>query len=755
MDRRSATLLRMECHGPDRPAAGRTRFGPVVSALLCAALLMGIGRAAASHDVITQRRVRVDSLRTRLLRESGDPELALALAAAYRDCGMHQNALRVLQRARERHAFSASLTLAWARLFLELVTPDRPRLVRRSDFLTFYGLANRCASPSTARAELLVYIARLHHLTRRRERADDWWNELLPIMERTHPGLRIRDTWRSEIDDVRRHTLAAFYALRAALRTAPGHIQARLLAGIVYTELGRHVEAYAAFQRAFDGMLPEERAPYFTCEFLATPEQIAALGRRHDRSAFWDAFWAARAERPGSLIHRDQIEFWRRVALAQLHYGPAEIWLADAGHPARILIRLGEPEEIEIVPTWSEMDATMNVDLARRRAAKETFIHRQERRGETLLTYDQAGRGYRLQPRSRARLERITRGRPISLPNLGEEHALFFADHVSVPLRWTDRREHLCYALLPLGGGESHWAGARLRTQLLDAAGNAVRAAREARLGEADLRETPLGRVVLGAEVLTGLLPGAYLLSLRLESQAASATYDYPFTVRDAATHCPPGKLCVGEVEFAFGGEPTPEQPHFARGGWRYIPNPTRVVDCSVADDCRLSIVFDVRNVARDDRGQAVLTTHVFVVPQEFIQYRRHLADCAEREEAPLGYDDLAPRFARRAACSPAGEQRQALLSPRMCRILRSGPTLEQPRSVWSRVTVDEVVPMRPVDRFGRVLVPLRIDLRGLEPGTYGIYIEAFDRVAERREQRTVRAIGHRDVWFQILDAAE
>jgi hypothetical protein len=68
---------------------------------------------------------------------------------------------------------------------------------------------------------------------------------------------------------------------------------------------------------------------------------------------------------------------------------------------------------------------------------------------------------------------------------------------------------------------------------------------------------------------------------------------------------------------------------------------------------------------------------------------------------------------------------------------------------------VDEIVPLRRVDRFGRVLVPLRIDISRLDPGNYGILIQAFDRAAERRERREVSATGHRDVWFRILGSED
>ncbi|MCK4306127.1 MAG: hypothetical protein KAY24_17940 [Candidatus Eisenbacteria sp.] len=146
-------------------------------------------------------------------------------------------------------------------------------------------------------------------------------------MQYVHPNLALERTWDGELDDARLHLVSALLATRAVLDGEPGHTKARILNALLNLDLQKPAEALMSFRQAFEAMTPQEREPFFSCDFIAHREQLAQLQESSERIAFWNSFWLSRSRSPDKALSYDLLEFWKRVALATLYYGPAQGWI--------------------------------------------------------------------------------------------------------------------------------------------------------------------------------------------------------------------------------------------------------------------------------------------------------------------------------------------------------------------------------------------------------------------------------------------
>jgi hypothetical protein len=176
-------------------------------------------------------------------------------------------------------------------------------------------------------------------------------------------------------------------------------------------------------------------------------------------------------------------------------------------------------------------------------------------------------------------------------------------------------------------------------------------------------------------------------------------------------------------------------------------------LDCEDPAGCALNLIYEVSNVAHEKDGTAVLVSDVFIVPEEYVLYKAHLAAAAQVGATPMQCSDLDPRFRQRAACDvESGMQRESLLPEGAYLIVHTGPLEpDLPDTTWGTVRIREIVPLRHADRYGRALIPQRIDISSLEAGQYVVYVRVHDRLAERRAGHPVSAIGYRKAPFRIV----
>lgn len=87
-------------------------------------------------------------------------------------------------------------------------------------------------------------------------------------------------------------------------------------------------------------------------EYIAQSDEIKALRKAvspEEKRAGFDAFWEDRDPSPGTLVNETKNEFYRRVRIANLHFGHMrrDGWRTDRG---RIYIQYGEPDQVDDNP---------------------------------------------------------------------------------------------------------------------------------------------------------------------------------------------------------------------------------------------------------------------------------------------------------------------------------------------------------------------------------------------------------------------
>jgi GWxTD domain-containing protein len=143
--------------------------------------------------------------------------------------------------------------------------------------------------------------------------------------------------------------------LQTVVRSDASRPQAHLLLGMAQHHLGRLLEAQQDYQAAIDRMTAEDRRPFVSLEYLATPEELeaneradsVALGGREPsgRGEFLRRFWKERDPTPTTPVNERWLEHCRRVAYANIHFAAPKLdlpgWQTKRGE---FYIRYGEPK---------------------------------------------------------------------------------------------------------------------------------------------------------------------------------------------------------------------------------------------------------------------------------------------------------------------------------------------------------------------------------------------------------------------------
>lgn len=147
--------------------------------------------------------------------------------------------------------------------------------------------------------------------------------------------------------------------LMTAVEVKPDRHEAHLLLAMAFHRLGRLEEAEESYQAALKRMAEEERIPFENLDFLATPEELEA-SQSMDRQDFLRRFWKQRDPTPTTPVNERQLEHYRRVAHANIHFAAPKLdipgWRTKRGE---FYIRFGEP-----TVKWRELgEVKMGVGL--------------------------------------------------------------------------------------------------------------------------------------------------------------------------------------------------------------------------------------------------------------------------------------------------------------------------------------------------------------------------------------------------------
>jgi GWxTD domain-containing protein len=147
--------------------------------------------------------------------------------------------------------------------------------------------------------------------------------------------------------------------LQRAVEVEPLRYEAYLLLAVAQHQLGKLEEAERSYQEALERMSEEERMPFESLDFLSSSEELEAY-QDEDKAHFLRLFWKRRDPTPTTQVNERQLEHYRRVAYANVHFAAPKLdlpgWKSKRGE---FYIRYGEP-----VVKWRELgEVSMGVGL--------------------------------------------------------------------------------------------------------------------------------------------------------------------------------------------------------------------------------------------------------------------------------------------------------------------------------------------------------------------------------------------------------
>jgi GWxTD domain-containing protein len=131
--------------------------------------------------------------------------------------------------------------------------------------------------------------------------------------------------------------------LGIAVEVQPDKHEAHLLLAVALHRVGHLEAAQVSYQAGLERMAEEERFPFESLDFLATHEELKA-SQSMDRQEFLRRFWKQRDPTPTTPVNERQLEHYRRVAHANIHFAAPKLdlpgWKTKRGE---FYIRYGEP----------------------------------------------------------------------------------------------------------------------------------------------------------------------------------------------------------------------------------------------------------------------------------------------------------------------------------------------------------------------------------------------------------------------------
>ncbi len=220
----------------------------------------------------------------------------------------------------------------------------RPGEVLRDDYAKFYRERLSLVTPITGEAEFALALRNF-----REAYALDSTN----LRARNHLMMALADheNWPELL------TITA-----RSLKLDENDIDAWLARGVATAGLDDYEAAAAAFDNALRRMTPQQRSSFTDLRRMLRPYKIGAEGRYAD-TVRWASlppaerrrqealFWNLADPRPSTRVNEGMVEFFSRVAYADLRFGSEEFRVRGANSPrGETWVRYGKPDFLYSVP---------------------------------------------------------------------------------------------------------------------------------------------------------------------------------------------------------------------------------------------------------------------------------------------------------------------------------------------------------------------------------------------------------------------
>ncbi len=432
--------------------------------------------------------------------------------------------------------------------------------------------------------------------------------------------------------DLEEKSRAARECTRAILLIDRYDLEARLLHAVHTLELGEIEDADRLFREAFTLMAPETCADFFSPVYVARDDELAAYHALEPeaRSAFLKSYWLKNDPTPLTPVNENQLEYWKRMTLADFYFGDPERgvagWLTD---PGEVFVRYGPPGLAQFVHGYFEgsdvRSAAFPEGMRGGKAARLPFVHpswlwRYDFRNEpvelTFFDIDLHGT-FKADAGTQVKLGALRRKAPIIYHKAfpGEITRFYVSGVGSRGLRGRTREQ---VALCVASPGVD-----RVEIEITDVR-TGERLSRKRRVAPEDRFEPVSGaEIVLLAETFE-LEPGRYTLAGYVDEADTrrEGSFDVPLVVRPYAT----SELQISDIELALGLISGPAR--FERLGRSYLPNPMSLV----GDDRNLSVYYEIYNLVPDAAHIGRFRARYTVVPSA---YAREYAEQVRTGDIP------------------------------------------------------------------------------------------------------------------------
>ena len=449
------------------------------------------------------------------------------------------------------------------------------------------------------------------------------------------------------------NSLEARACTEAMLRADPTDRVALLLQGVHCLDLGEPEVAERWFRWGLKVSSPDYRAAFFMPIFCASEAVLRRLAEAPPsiQDSLVAAFWDSRDPTPLSPVNENQLEYWKRLVLADCFFKqPGDTlrgWQTPRGE---VFVRYGPPEAMSLERAYWKGAQTMSPsDPARERqrglidvpdgwrSATFEFVAPQQSweytfgGGPVSIDFIDRSLHDRFVIAVPEEVRQLIRSVPAVLTE-GAHGSLGNCFLGAAGTRGVDGRTRESFVVgLPAGDGSTDpWAGARLNVRLLDYGGREL--SNEVHtIPEKSALPLPLGATLACLSREEPLAPGRYTAEVRITAGERAGEYALPMVVRSFGRD----SLQLSDLRLVFAaaradsgaspaGEPT--------------PNPTGLVPQGTP----LGVAFEVYNLAPGAKDLARYQVRYTVLPLAYArEYSRLLASGNAARDPSLQFGQL------------------------------------------------------------------------------------------------------------------
>lgn len=590
---------------------------PLFVALL---VLAPPGEAPAADNYLD---ARIKTLSSQVKRPGTPDSVRYELAMTLVETGVIENryqALKYLKEIRATYGQEARYHRDIARIFIDGKQPSRAVAALEEAV----ALEPEDVNTRVLIARLLLDDLLYHYDLRNTDRMTFWLDSALAI-DPNHREALFLSSLALQLAASRPEAPAGLsergraLALRI-LEARPDDVAARMLLAIHEMDLGRPESARTTFRAALDAAPAEVREAFFGMESTANDRALARAARMdaETRAEFSAVYWVTQDPSPMTLLNENQLEVWKRMALAEFLLGQPDRGLRGWQVPAgEAYVRFGPPRAHDFDPgAISGQEGKLDISAIKFIPPSWNWLYVFRDVSFRLKFEDKSLNGnFIMDGPTTAKLEQLRKRAPVIYDDAtpGRIRYLYMAsDGVAGPTRLAKQKVHLA---VPLWRTASELEGIEkvsIEMRVENRSRSVVRHARQ--LVTYDDIVAPaegLNMLLVSNEFALG--PGLYKATAFVSDpeRKVHGVHSIPFEVRDFRNE--PG-LVVSDLALSFRLSRGTARPFQKTLGEAHLPNPMGLV----GDERNLNVFYEMYGL-KATGGPAVQEARYTILPRALL----------------------------------------------------------------------------------------------------------------------------------------